>query len=111
VPINGLSQRPTKYGPYLVAGALHNRVNSGPFKVAGAYTFRDNNTIEFILRYIESPHTETYRIKLDGDKITLDDESIFNRNTKRPEIKGVLRKDRANPPRLIIRGGRYGIFT
>ncbi|MEP7323208.1 MAG: ChbG/HpnK family deacetylase [Saprospiraceae bacterium] len=98
----------SKLGPYLVAAGLHNRVGIGPFKVAGAYTMTGDKTIEFILRYIESPHTEIIRINTDGDKISIDDESIFNRNNKRPILKAVRRKNIVNPPQLIIRGDDMG---
>src|SRR5262249_43464817 len=47
-----------KFGPYLVAGARANRVGLPPFKIAGSYSWKDDKTVEFILRYIESPHHE-----------------------------------------------------
>lgn len=61
-----------------------------PFKVVGAYSFPDENTLELTVRYIESPHTDYYLCKVDGDSISVE---ISNSRTQRknPEIyKGVL---------------------
>ena len=98
----------SKMGPYLVAGAQSNRVGIGPFKVAGAYTWKDEKTLELTLRYLESPHTETIVCSFDGDYISLDFQNLLNRNSKRAIIKGVLSPNLNNPPRLIIRGDDMG---
>lgn len=98
----------TKFGPYLVAGARANRVGLSPFKVAGSYTWKDEKTLELTLRYIESPHTETILCSFDGDKVSLDFQSIFNKNAKRELTKAIVKKQLANPPRLIVRGDDMG---
>lgn len=98
----------TKYGPYLVAGAKHNRVGLGPFKVAGAFTWKDEHNLDLTLRYTESPHTEIIHCTFDGDRIKLDFENVFNRSANRPAIKGILRKQWVDGPRLIIRGDDMG---
>lgn len=98
----------TKFGPYLVAGARANRVGLAAFKVAGAYTWINEKTLELTLRYIESPHTETIVCSFDGDKVSIDFQSIFNKNAKRVISTGILSKNLANPPRLIIRGDDMG---
>lgn len=104
-----LESTTTKLGPYLVAGAQSNRVGIGPYKVAGAYVWKDDKTIELSLRYIESPHTETITCTLDGDYLSLDFQSIFNRNNpKRPIAKAVLAPATSNPARLIVRGDDMG---
>ncbi len=41
------------------------------FKVAGAYSWKDDNTLELVLSYIESPHHETITCKFDKEKISL----------------------------------------
>lgn len=46
-----------KHGPYLLSNAKAKFEGLPPFKVAGAYSWKDNNTLELTLRYIESPHT------------------------------------------------------
>ncbi len=98
----------TKFGPYLVAGARANRVGLAPFKVAGAYTWTNEKTLELTLRYIESPHTETIICSFDGEKVNLDFQNIFNKNAKRAISKGILSKNVANPAQLIIRGDDMG---
>ncbi len=98
----------TKFGPYLVAGARANRVGLPPFKVAGSYTWKDEKTLELTLRYIESPHTETILCSFDGNKVSLDFQNIFNKNAKRELTKGIVKKQLANPPRLIVRGDDMG---
>ncbi|MFN8354072.1 MAG: ChbG/HpnK family deacetylase [Spirosomataceae bacterium] len=98
----------TKPGPYLVAGARANRVGLPAFKVAGSYTWKDEKTLLLTLRYIESPHTETIACTFDGDRVSVDFQNIFNRNTKRPLTKGILANTLVNPPRLIVRGDDMG---
>ena len=98
----------TKFGPYLVAGARANRVGLAPFKVAGSYNWKDDKTLELTLRYIESPHTETIVCSFDGDRVSIDFQSIFNKNTKRVISRGILSKNLQNPPQLIIRGDDMG---
>ncbi len=94
----------TKFGPYLVARAKANRSNLPPFKVAGSYTWKDDNTLEFTLRYIESPHTESIRCTFNGDNVVIEFANIFSKSSK----NGVLRKNLANPPKLIVRGDDMG---
>ena len=98
----------TKFGPYLVERAKANRVGLAPFKVAGSYNWKDDKTLELMLRYIESPHTETIVCSFEGDRISIDFQSIFNKNAKRVISKGILSKNTTNPPRLIVRGDDMG---
>lgn len=79
----------TKYGPYLVAAAKSNRTGLAAFKTAGSYTWKDEKTLELTLRYIESPHTETINCIFEGDTVSVDFVSIFNKNQKRTVLKGV----------------------
>ncbi|HEY4874940.1 MAG TPA: hypothetical protein VIH86_05170, partial [Puia sp.] len=70
-------------GPSLVSTAIENFSMLFPAKVAGAYTWKDANTLQLVLRYIESPHTETFTCHFDGNKITIDAARSldFGRNT------------------------------
>ena len=43
-----------------------------PAKIDGSYTWKDDNTLELILRYIESPHTETFTCHFDNGKLTME---------------------------------------
>lgn len=65
-------------GPYLVAGAKNNLKGLPPFKVAGEYTWLDQNTLELVLRYIESPHTETLVCHFNGKDISVDVKRSFS---------------------------------
>jgi hypothetical protein len=70
-------------GPSLVATAIENFSMLYPAKVAGAYTWKNANTLQLVLRYIESPHTETFICHFDGSKVTIDvvRSLDFGRNT------------------------------
>ena len=89
----------TKYGPYLVAGAVANRTGLPPFKVAGAYTWKDENTLDLTLRYIESPHTETIRCTFAGDQLTMEFSNSFN--PSRTTYKAVVGHNQSGALRRI----------
>jgi hypothetical protein len=61
-----------------------------PFKVVGAYSFPHENTLELTVRYFESPHTDYYVCKANGDSISVE---ISNSRTQRKSIesyKGII---------------------
>ncbi len=96
----------TKYGPYLVAGARANRSGLTPFKTEGAYSWIGENMIELKLRYIESPHTETIQIAFGDPYTRMVIRNSFNGSTR--ELKAIPMVERANAPRLIVRGDDMG---
>lgn len=59
-------------GPSLTAGSLENNSMIYPAKVDGSYTWKDSTTLELVLRYIESPHTETYTCSFHDNKLTIE---------------------------------------
>jgi CubicO group peptidase (beta-lactamase class C family) len=59
----------TLHGPNLLLLAKAHFVGLPPAKVAGSFSWKDENTLELVLRYIESPHTETITCKFDKNKI------------------------------------------
>lgn len=59
-------------GPSLTAAAIENTSMLYPAKTEGSYTWKDNNSLELVLRYIESPHSEVYTCHFDGDKLTIE---------------------------------------
>jgi hypothetical protein len=65
-------------GPYLVSGARNSLAGLPPFKVAAEYTWIDSNTLELVLRYIESPHTHTMLCRFAGNNVTVDMKRSFN---------------------------------
>jgi hypothetical protein len=78
---NSWQQGETKLkGPYLVSGAKNYLTGLPDFKVAAEYTWIDANTLELVLRYIESPHTQTMLCRFEGENITVDMKRSFNTN-------------------------------
>ena len=71
----------TLHGPYLVSVAQHNLTGLPPFKVAGEYAWLDKNTLELVLRYIESPHSETLICHFIDNSINVDVKRSFNTQT------------------------------
>lgn len=77
----------TKRGPYLVSAAKSSLLGLAPFKVAGNYRWKDENTLELTLRYIESPHTETFTCRFTENSISVDYQQSIDRN-KIQTLKG-----------------------
>lgn len=77
----------TKRGPNLVARALGHFVGLPPAKVAGIYRWIDPNTLELRLRYIESPHTETFTCRFDQTQVLMEIRNSFDKS-KSVELKG-----------------------
>jgi CubicO group peptidase (beta-lactamase class C family) len=67
---NWLSSETTLPGPNLLKPAKAHNVGLPPEKVAGCFTWKDENTLELILRYIESPHSEMITCRFNEKKIT-----------------------------------------
>lgn len=64
--------------PALTAGMLENNSMIYPAKINGAYTWTDANTLQLVLRYIESPHSETFTCHFDGPKLTIEAARSFD---------------------------------
>lgn len=67
--ITGETTRP---GPNLFEKAQGHFKGLPPPKTACSYSWQDENTLDLILRYIESPHSETYTCRFEGDSIEVD---------------------------------------
>ncbi len=98
----------SRKGVYLVARATNNRVGLPAFKYAGSYSWKDDKTLELILRYNESPHHEVIRCVFTDDLVSIDFENRFAPPELRKIHKGILEKPLVNPPRLIVRGDDMG---
>lgn len=61
-----------KPGPSLLDGAHTKTSFLYPAKIAASYTWKDKNTLELVLRYIESPHSEILICRFDHDKLEAD---------------------------------------
>lgn len=95
-----------KYGPYLVSRAQANRTGLSPFKTETSYRWTSDKTIEFKLRYIESPHTETIHFAIDEPYVSLEFENSFSK--AKYKLKAVPKVVKTNAPKLIVRGDDMG---
>ena len=79
-----------KRGPSLVGRAKGHFVGLPPPKITSAYQWKDNNTLELKIRYIESPHTEIIVCRFDDNNMTADFGNSFDKNpaNKKPPLKG-----------------------
>jgi hypothetical protein len=59
-------------GPSLTYNAIENVSMLYPAKIAAAYTWKDATTLELVLRYTESPHTETITCHLAGNQLSIE---------------------------------------
>lgn len=75
----------------LVSAAKENYALLLPYKIAGSYYWKDDQTLVLTLRYIESPHTEITTCHFDGNKITVDIENSWQYGTKKTVLTGVLK--------------------
>jgi CubicO group peptidase (beta-lactamase class C family) len=91
---NGFWQKgeTSRFGPSLVAAAKASFVGLPPLKINGAYSWKDENTLELTLRYIESPHTEKITCFFDRTTISVVMENSFDYGKKKTELKGVLKE-------------------
>lgn len=78
----------TMIGPNLLMQAKAHFVGLGLLKVAGSFAWKDANTLELVLRYIESPHTETVTCKFDKNNIAMGIKYSPSPDYVIPELKG-----------------------
>jgi hypothetical protein len=64
--------------PALTGGMIENNSMIYPAKINGAYTWTDANTLVLVLRYIESPHSETLTCHFNGNKLTIEAARSFD---------------------------------
>jgi CubicO group peptidase (beta-lactamase class C family) len=81
----------TLLGPDLLLAAKAHFVGLPPAKVAGSFGWKDENTLELVLRYIESPHTETITCRFDKNKVLVDFHYSNAPNSNQPELIGVVK--------------------
>jgi CubicO group peptidase (beta-lactamase class C family) len=87
--IEGITARP---GPNLLKRAKAHNAGLPPEKIAGSYSWKDDNTLELILRYIESPHTEKIICKFDRNKISVEYQPSMAFGETQPLIAGEVEK-------------------
>jgi hypothetical protein len=75
-------------GPSLLATAKEDFTFLKPYKIAGSFTWLDKETIQLTLRYIESPHTETFTCHFNGNKLNVDVAYSYNYGKSTVELHG-----------------------
>jgi CubicO group peptidase (beta-lactamase class C family) len=80
----------TKKGPSLVGRARAHFSGLPAPKVDCSYTWKDDQTLELQLRYIESPHTEKISCRFEKSMVSMDVSNSFDSNpaNKAPTLKG-----------------------
>ncbi len=76
------------HGPYLLTGAVATLTGLPAFKTAGSYDWKDAQTLELVLRYIESPHTETLLCYFDGNNISIEVKNSYEYGKVAAVLKG-----------------------
>jgi CubicO group peptidase (beta-lactamase class C family) len=66
---NWINGETTLLGPNLLLEAKAHMSGLPPEKVTGSYTWKDDNTLELVLRYLESPHSEKITFSFSGKKM------------------------------------------
>jgi len=69
-----------------------NILKLAPFKIAGAFSCPDENSLELSLRYIESPHTEYYLFKTDGEKVSLERSNSRTNRMDKTVLEGSIQQ-------------------
>ena len=65
----GLTNMP---GPSLTSKLIEERSMLYPAKIAASYSWKNDHTLELVLRYIESPHTERYTCHFAENKVKIE---------------------------------------
>ncbi|MGB8490023.1 MAG: hypothetical protein WCE64_03115 [Bacteroidales bacterium] len=81
----------TMHGPNLFTRAKGNLDGLPPFKIAGAYKWNDDQSLELTLRFIDCMHTRQFTFHFeDNNKVLVDiNDGRFSRNNA-PAIEGVM---------------------
>ncbi len=87
-----LTGETNKPGPSLVEGARTNTSFLYPAKIAASYTWTDKNTLELVLRYIQSPHSETLVCRFNQNRLEADVMRSFDYGKQKIALTGTLNK-------------------
>jgi len=80
-----------KPGPSLFGAAKENFGILAPFKVDGNFYWKDDQTLVLLMRYIESPHSQTMTFHFEGQKISVDIENSLDFGKNKTVLNGVLK--------------------
>jgi CubicO group peptidase (beta-lactamase class C family) len=81
-----------RLGPSLVGKVKGHFKGLPPSQVAGSYSWKDPNTLEMLLRYIDSPHTETMTFHFDQNRVSVDIRYSFVAEVQIGALKGEIMK-------------------
>lgn len=81
----------TRRGPSLTGSFLNSLAGLSPFAVRGAYHWQQD-TLVLTLRYLESPHTETFRCHFREDRITMNISNSLSHTAPGVLYRGVREK-------------------
>lgn len=81
-----------KPGPSLLGSARTMNDFLYPAKIASGFTWTDKNTLELVIRYIESPHSETLICRFDQTRIAVDIMSSLDDGKQKITLTGTLNK-------------------
>ncbi len=80
-----------RHGPSIFATAVNALNGLPPFKIAGAYTWKDDQSLELTLRYIESVHNEIMSFRFEDNKVFVDFPGATGPSFRKiPPIEGVI---------------------
>ncbi len=105
---NRILSETLRHGPNLVYKAKAHFAGLPATLTAGNYTWTNDSTLELYLRYIESPHTEVFKCKFVGDKLSLDVQNSQENGYTNQKWSGVVAASPPQPIRLIMRGDDMG---
>jgi len=78
------------HGPNIFARSYNNLTGLPPFKIAGAYTWKDDQSLEITLRYIDSMHTQRITFQFDNNKVFVDFKDSNFPWSRTPALEGVM---------------------
>jgi CubicO group peptidase (beta-lactamase class C family) len=85
------SAQTNKPGPSSLGAAKENFAILSPYKVDGNFYWKDDQTLVLVLRYVESPHTQTTTFHFEPQKTSIDIENSFNYGKDKTVLNGVLK--------------------
>jgi len=81
----------TMHGPNLFTRSKGNLAGLPPFKIAGAYTWKEDQSLELTLRYIDCMHTEKITFNFENNnKVVVDIKDSNSPWDRAPGIEGVM---------------------
>jgi len=76
-------------GPSLNAALIENNSIIYPARIMAAYSWKDANTLQLVLRYIESPHTATFTCSFHDNKVTMEANRSFDYGKMKTVVEAV----------------------